>query len=178
MKRWFCSFIFMLTASTAVAQLYRPVNSKNAVKFSIKNFGLTVTGSLADLSGNIQFKTDSLANAYIRLTVAAATINTGNTTRDKHLVGAEYFNAAAYPVLTFASQTITRAAGGSFLAEGLITIKAVTKKIIIPFTATPIAGGYRFSGTCKINRLHFKVGASSWVLGDEVTISFNINTVK
>jgi polyisoprenoid-binding protein YceI len=168
----------LLAAGSALfAQDYTPVDAASQVKFSIKNFGAAVDGSFKGLRGSVKFIPGNPAASSVNVTVDAATVNTGNSSRDKHLKKADYFDVAKYPTLGFASVKIT-GKDGSYTMEGNLTIKGTTKYISFPFTATPIANGYRLQGQFRINRRDFKVGGNSWVLSDNATISLNVQAIK
>lgn len=161
----------------ALAQNYTAVDAGSAIKFNIKNLGLNVTGSFKGLKGKINFDPSNLAAASVSVSVDASTINTGNTSRDKHLKKEDYFNVSNYPELSFVSTKITGGAG-VFQIEGSLTIKGVSKAISFPFTAKQEGNGYRFTGQFSINRRNFNVGGSSWVLSDNLIVSLNVLTVK
>ncbi len=154
-----------------------PKDEGSDVKFSIKNFGLNVTGSFKGLKGTIIFDPANLSTAAFDVSVQANTVNTGNGSRDKHLKKEDYFNVTSYPELNFTSTKIS-SNGTGYSVEGILTIKGKKKTITFPFTAAAIANGYQFKGQFKINRLDFNVGSSSWVLADELTVSLNIIATK
>ena len=171
--------IFLFCALQAGAQNYVPVDAASSVKFNIKNFGLNVTGSFTGLHGKIVFDPANYKAASFMVTVDAATVNTGNGSRDGHLKKEEYFNVAGYPKLSFVSTKITSTGKtGAYNIEGALTIKGVSKLVVFPFTATAIANGYQFAGQFKINRRDFKVGGSSLVLSDNLTVLLNISANK
>jgi len=172
-------FILLLNAAVfnVKAQEYAPKDAGSEVKFNIKNFGLNVAGSFQGLKGMIKFSPANPAAASVNVSVDAATVNTGNKARDKHLVKEEYFDAGSYPTLRFVSVRIS-GKDGSYTMEGNLTIKGITKSISFPFTATAIANGYRLQGQFKLNRKDFKVGGNSWVLSDALTVSLNILAIK
>jgi polyisoprenoid-binding protein YceI len=170
---------FIFCSLHAGAQNYTPVDAGSAVKFTIKNFGLNVNGSFTGLQGKIIFDPANIAAASFVVSVHATTVNTGNGSRDNHLRKEEYFNVAGYPKLNFISTKVMPSGkAGSYTMEGNLTIKGVSKPVSFPFTASPKTGGYQFSGKFSINRRDFKVGSSSWVLSDELTVSLNISANK
>lgn len=159
------------------AQNYIPADASSEVRFAIKNFGVTVNGSFKGLKGKIIFDEQALAASSVTVTVDASTVNTGNGSRDKHLKKEDYFNAEAYPTLSFVSTKIT-GKPGAYNIEGNLTIKGTTKTISFPFTATATTNGYRLNGQFKINRRNFNVGGSSWVLSDDLTVSLSVTVIK
>ncbi len=171
--------IAIVCSLTAAAQNYTVTDAGSSVKFSIKNFGLTVNGSFTGLQGKVVFDSANLAAATFEVSVSASTVNTGNGSRDKHLNKEEYFNTAAYPRLSFTSTKITAAsAKGSYVMDGMITIKGTIKAVHFPFTATATASGYQFDGTFKLNRRDFKVGSGSMVLSDNLDVVLKIAANK
>lgn len=177
MKKLLLFFVCYCLAVALPAQNYHVTDAGSEVKFTIKNFGLNVAGSFKGLKGAVVFEPSSLAASSVNVTVDAATVNTGNGSRDKHLKKDDYFDAVKYPQLRFISTKIS-GKPGAYTIEGNLTIKGVTKFISFPFTATTIANGYQLAGQFKINRRDFNVGGSSWVLSDELTVSLNVAAIK
>lgn len=179
LRYYLLALIITVSNSTGWAQDYSPVDKSSAIKFSIKNFGLTVGGSFTGLQGTIHFNPAGLPLSTFTVSVDAKTVNTGMAARDNHLRKEEYFNVQQYPLLSFVSKQIT--AGdkpGTYLLTGTFTIKGVSKQISLPFTAAPLNGGWLFMGECKLNRKDFKVGGASFVLSDNLTVSLSVFAKK
>lgn len=169
-----CFIIINLPAQTLV-----PVDAASSAKFTIKNFGLKVDGSMKGLQGKIIFNPASLAIASFNVSADATTINTNNGSRDTHLKKEEYFDVASHPRLQFVSTKISATNNpATYTMEGNITIKGRTKLVSFPFTAVEKPDGYSFSGEFTINRRDFKVGGSSWVLSDNLIVSLNVFAKK
>ncbi len=170
----------LLVGSTFFAQAQlTPKDAGSSVKFIIKNLGSKVNCSLNGLAGSINFNPTNLAQSSFNVTVNAATINTGNGSRDKHLKKAEYFDATAFPTLNIVSTKITNSStAGRFFIIGNITIKGVTKPIQIGFSATPSGTGYLFEGEFELNRRDFGVGGSSIILADKLKVQLSVLAIK
>src|SRR6476659_8359323 len=97
MKSVLSVLIFLSGILPIHAQSYKPANDASEIKFTIKNFGLNVTGKISGLSGTIQFNPSNLSASSFNVSVDANTINTGIDMRDNHLKKEEYFNVAKYP---------------------------------------------------------------------------------
>ncbi|CAN5570123.1 YceI family protein [soil metagenome] len=160
------------------AQIFLPVDEGSSVKFSIKKFGFSTNGSFTGLKGKILFDASNTAITSFMVTVDAGSVNTDNSTRDKHLRKEDYFDAVKYPLISFGSTNITRDATGKFLITGNLTIKGVTKQISFPFTAVAQNNAYLFSGSFTINRRDFGVGGNSMVLADNLQVSLNVFAKK
>ena len=171
-----CSLTVMFNAN---GQTYTPKDEKQAVNFSIKNFGLMVNGSFTGLTGSIVFNPANLASSSFRVTVDASTVNTDNKSRDGHLNKEEYFNTATFKKISLVSSKISNSTvTGTYIFDGVLSIKGISKSISFPFTAVPDADGYLFNGSFKINRRDFKVGGSSFILSDNLILTLKILATK
>ncbi|HLS94284.1 polyisoprenoid-binding protein YceI [Sphingobacterium allocomposti] len=96
------------------------------VKGQFQDFDVTIDGDSADLSEttvSVEIRTDS--------------VTTKNEPRDQHLRSEEFFNAAAYPLITFTSTEIKKVDNDEYKLSGDLTVKGVTK----PATFTAEFGG-------------------------------------
>jgi len=172
MKQFAFPLLCCVPAMYAVAQ-YKPVDSKSTVKFTIKNFGIGVSGTFTGVEGEIIFDPKALADAYFKVTVRSKTVNTGNDLRDGHLQGESYFDVEHYPRISFESTHISVMPGtNTYILYGKLTIKNHTEDISFPFTAEPSGDGYLFTGTFTINRRNFGVGGFSTISENaQITLS-------
>jgi len=176
------TILLALTAWTLsgfiTTQTYKPTDENSSVKFKIKNFGFSITGSFTGLQGAVEFDPSNLSACSFDVSVDANTINTGIDMRDDHLRGEEYFDVKNYPRIRFVSTRVTPSnKSGTLFVFGKLTIKNTTKDISFPFTATPQNGGYQFNGEFKINRRDFKVGGGG-TISDELTVMLNVIVKK
>ncbi|MDP4282913.1 MAG: YceI family protein [Bacteroidota bacterium] len=173
-------FLFFAT-TTLSAQNYKPTDNGSKVHFEIKNFGISTGGDFTGLKGEIQFLPDNITSSQFNVSVAASTIDTDNSLRDKSLVGDEYFDTAKYPQIKIVSTKIdktNKTATGFYYFSGNITMHGVTKTISFPFQAEKIQDDYLFTGKFEINRLDFGIGEKSMVLGNTVSVSLSILAKK
>lgn len=168
-------FCILLNAAPATGQVKQPDPVRSSVSFVIRNFGLDVKGKLSDLTGSIQFDSTNLPGSRFSVSVASATIQTGNRMRDDHLRKKEYLNVTDFPLIQFISSSIVRGKkAGTYEVTGQLKLKGTEKTIRFPFTAVPDGTGHLFKGSFRINRREFGVGSSSISLSDELTISLHV----
>src|SRR6185369_3498530 len=105
------------------------------ISFSVKGPCGTVHGSLSDLKSTILFDADNLASSFIKASVDPKSISTGIRLRNRDLQKEKYLNSDTYPSISFQSSAIEKSASG-YKATGKLTIKGVTKTVIIPFNFT------------------------------------------
>jgi polyisoprenoid-binding protein YceI len=169
----------LLMSGIVYAQKYTPADAGSKVHFVIKNFGIRTGGDFTGLKGSIVFDPNALNTSTFNVSVNSNTVDTDNSSRDKHLRKEEYFNVEKYPLLTFVSTKITKStSAGRFYIFGSLTIKGITKAIEFGFSATPTSTGYAFKGEFEINRRDFGVGGSSVSMSDNLKVTLDIAANK
>lgn len=99
-----------------------------------------IQGTAEGVTGS--FTVDPANLAGIRGTISAqvSTMKSGNATRDKHIQGAGWLDAATYPTISFTIVSIKNiAVSGNKMtatAVGNFTMHGVTKQMSIPFSMT------------------------------------------
>ncbi|MFN8123894.1 MAG: YceI family protein [Thermoleophilia bacterium] len=89
--------------------------ARSRVEFRVRHFWglMTVTGHFTRFDGGL----DMNSMPAIGLDIEAASVDTGNAKRDKHLRSADFFDAEAHPRITFASEEVT-VRGGRLAVTG------------------------------------------------------------
>lgn len=179
MKSFTIFIVCLFSAILAYSQQYLPVDKGSSISFGIKNFGFLVEGSFSGIKGNIQFNPHKLGNARFEMSVEAASINTNNKKRDRHLRDKDYFYTEKYPAIYLTSTNISLSDhDGYYVFEGELYIRGISKNVSFEFSAKPAISGYLFQGEFQLNRGDFRVGGSSITLSDLVTVNLNILTIK
>lgn len=167
--------LLLIAYTGSPAQYLVPLDKESSVSFKIRNFGLTVDGSITGLSGIIKFFPDHPESSSFTVTVNAASVNTGIDSRDKHLRKEEYLDVNNFPAIKFNSVKVERESkAGIFIVTGKLTIKKVTKEIKVPFEAVYKDGGWKFEGAFSINRRDFAVGGNSMSMADTLTVMLHV----
>jgi polyisoprenoid-binding protein YceI len=91
----------------------------------------TVRGAFGELAGSAEILPGGAARG--RLEIGAASLNTKNTRRDRHLASADFFNAADHPSIVADLASATRT-GDRVAVQGTLTVAGVTRPL--NFTAT------------------------------------------
>ncbi len=143
--------------------------------YVIKFKGSNATGTFSGLTGSIQFDPNTLETALMDVVVDAATIKTGNSAKDKHAKGENWFDVSKYPHITFKSTAFSKTSEG-YLVNGKLRIRNETKAISIPFKFIEENEKGRFTGTFKIKRKDFGIYGplAGMVVGNDFTIDLNI----
>jgi polyisoprenoid-binding protein YceI len=160
------------------------------VGFSVTHMVVSeVDGEFKKFSGKALLDDKDLTKSSVEFSIEAASINTDNADRDKHLRSPDFFDVEKFPKLTFQSTKITKA-GKGYKLKGNLTIHGVTKEVTLDAQVSePIANpwgkqvrGVKLNG--KVKREDFGL---SWnktldkggvVLGNDVTITIKLELNK
>jgi len=157
---------------SAIRQSRPMLVERSSVSFSIKHgVGTTAAGTLAPLAVEGQWDVKNIGASWLRGTLPVNSIKTGVGARDRHLLKAEYFDAARYPQLSMDVRNIVSQGANTYKAVALLQMKATKKPVPISFTASPLADGkWQLKTQFRISRLDYGVGESSWLLADSLTV--------
>jgi polyisoprenoid-binding protein YceI len=158
-----------------------------SVGFEIEHFGISkIQGRFNKMEGAIHADSKNLENCKVSFTIATNSVDTAVAPRDGHLRNADFFEVEKYPTIKFESTNVKKR-GRGYVAEGNLTIKAVTKKVAISFKAhgpivSPQAGSRIgiVADPLVINRLDYGVGSGDklpngkFAIGDKVTIRLSV----
>ncbi len=185
---------FAALAATAQApgpELFKvdPVHSR--VGFRIRHIVGKVSGTFAEFSGTVTVPDRAAAElASASFTIKAASIDTANGDRDKHLRSPDFFDAERFPEIAFASTKIVAKGDGRYEVTGKFTMHGVTREITLPVAFNGFAkdpwgnerAGFSLQGT--LNRKDYGIvwnktlDQGGLMLGEEVEITIDLETVK
>ena len=159
----------------------------SAAHFQVKHMMIsTVRGEFAKVSGSVTFDGKDYSTIKAEAVIQAASVNTREPKRDDHLRSADFLDAASYPTITFKSKQVQDIKGSSFKLIGDLSIRGVTKTVVLDVEATqPIKGMNKETrmgaqATTKLNRQDFGVkwnralDAGGVVVGNEVQIIIDL----
>src|SRR5690606_1795707 len=99
------------------------------VQFKVRHLMITnVTGNFNQFSATAVTEGDDFSTAQLSFEAAIDSIDTNNEQRDGHLKSPDFFDAAAFPTLSFKSKEIKKVDDSEFKVIGDFTIKGVTKE--------------------------------------------------
>ncbi len=125
--------IFALSGFAAAAE-YAIDPAHSDVSFKVRHLISKVPGQFKSFDGAIVADFDNLEKSSVTFTIDAASIDTRNEDRDKHLRSEDFFNVAENPEITFKSTKIEKAGDNEYSATGLLTMNGVTNAVTLPVT--------------------------------------------
>ena len=149
----------------------------------------TVRGRFDEFTIEAEIDESDLTLSRGTVAVKTGSVSTREAQRDAHLSSPDFFDAEKYPELTYVV-TKVEGAGGDYTIAGDLTIKDVTRPVVLKAEITgPVAdpwGNSRIglSASGKINRKDFGLTwnvvteAGGLLVGDEVKLSIDAEFVK
>ena len=164
----------------------------SSVGFKVRHLMVSnVRGSFDKQSGVVDINDKDITNSKVNVTIDTASINTNVQKRDEHLRGADFFDVAKYPTMTFVSKKIVRTGKDKLQVTGDLTLHGITKEVVLdvegPTGASKDLYGNLRSGavaSTKINRKDFglvwnkALETGGVAVGEEITINLEIEMIK
>lgn len=181
MKKFFVLTAALVTlfAFTAVST-WKVDNAHSKLTFTVTHLGISdVSGLFKNFDAKINAAKEDFSDAQISLSADVASVDTEVEMRDNHLKSADFFDAAAYPKLTFTSTDIKPAGKARYKLTGNLTLHGVTRPVTLdllyrgtvenPMSKKPTSG-FQVTGTIK--RSDFGIGEKfpAPMISDEVRI--------
>ncbi len=149
-----------------------------------------VRGSFKDVEGKGYFDASDASRSQLDVTIQAASIDTGNETRDGHLRTNDFFDPENYPEINFRSTNAEQLDESTYRVTGDLSIKGTTKPITIDLELTGPAvdpwGNTRIGleGSVVVNRRDWGINwnaaldAGGVLVSEKVTLEFDVAAVR
>jgi polyisoprenoid-binding protein YceI len=180
--------VLWLIGDGAIARTWQ-VEDGSRIGFTALQQGSPVAGGFDRFTAAIDFDPNDLGHSRIEVEIDTASITTGHKDRDTALRSAAFFDVGQWPTARFTSAKLTRRSGHAYEAHGKLTIRDVTKDVVLPFELTigdaPDASGKLLAeakGELTISRLDYGVGQGDWAstktVGEDVVIRIEIKAER
>ena len=178
----FAAALLLCAAAGAATEPFTFDKTHTKVGFQIRHWLTKVDGRFREYDGKIAIDRTKPENSTVEVTIQAASIDTGQENRDKHLRSADFFDVEKFPTITFKSTKVVPRGKDLYEVTGDFTMHGVTKTVVVPVRHTGFLNlgkvekaGFEIS--LPINRKDFGI---TWnrtadqggaMLGDEVDIT-------
>jgi polyisoprenoid-binding protein YceI len=139
--------------------------------------GSSFDGQFNKWTAAISYDAAKPASSKFDVTVDLSTAKTGDNDRDSALPGADFFNVAKYPQAHFVT-TAFRQQGSQVIADGMLTLRGVTKPVSLNVVFKPQGSGATLDVTGTVKRLDFGVGGGQYadtsVIGPDVKVTAHL----
>jgi polyisoprenoid-binding protein YceI len=161
------------------------------IGFKVKHLMFTnVSGNFKSFTASAETEGDNFTNAKIDFSADVESIHTNNEQRDQHLKSADFFDAAAFPVMSFSASSFIDKGNGEYELAGNLTMHGVTHPVkltaefggIVKDPWGNIKAGFSING--KLNRKDFGLNwnavleTGGVMVSEEVKIHAEIQLVK
>ncbi len=156
------------------------------ILFSYSHLGLSFpVVRFNDFDVDLNFDAQDPSKSSLMVTIEAASVDSGVEKLDDHLKSADFFDAAAYPRMTFKATSIEVTGENTGRVMGDLTIKEVSKPVTLdvtlnkafqhPMKNKPALG---FSATGRLKRSDWGLDKYVPVVSDEVTLRIEAEFIQ
>jgi polyisoprenoid-binding protein YceI len=172
-------------AAVAAPETYVIDSSHTAARFEYSHFGYSTQQSRFDgTSGKIVLDRAAKTGS-VDVVIDAKSVNTGVALFNNHIQGEDFLDTAKFPTITYKSSKLNFAGDKLASVDGNLTVKGVTKPVTLtvtsfhcmphPMVKKDACGA---NAVAKIKRTEFNAGKYAPNVGDDVTLTFAIESIK
>ncbi len=165
----------LLSVSPALAANWDVDRAKSKLGFSVAWGGQPFTGTFTRWKARIAFDRSRLDQAKVDVSVDLSSLTSGDGETDDSVKGAYGFEVAKYPIARFLATKFTRKDDGSYVADGTLTIKGVSKPVSLPFSLDIRRDKAHAVGRAVVSRMDFNVGTGEWAKPTPVSYQVTVN---
>lgn len=180
------SLLFAATSMAAIAPNGSYVLDRDHanVGFSVSHLGISnVVGRFNTINGSMTFEANG--NSKVEFTIDSESVDTNQPRRDKHIRSEDFFDVESYPKITFNSTKLTYTEDGDpKTITGDLSLHG--EKLPVTFDVSVVGSGEfpqgtqraGYMATAKINRGDFGIDSFKGVVGEEISITVNLEIIK
>jgi polyisoprenoid-binding protein YceI len=178
------------TSAFSAAPSWNLDTAHSNVYFSVDHIFSKIRGHFNEFKTDINFDPADLESSKFDFEIQVSSIDTNIGKRDKHLQSGDFFDAAAFPIMTFQSSRISDQGNGMYEVAGTLTIKDKNYDLTLPLKlegvkehpakkGTNVAG---FNGQVTIDRLAYGVGTGKFydmgIVGKDVEVFVSLELLS
>jgi polyisoprenoid-binding protein YceI len=177
---WFVASALAAQAQTATWTI-DPAHTQ--ATFQVRHLSVSnVRGTISNVTGLVVWNPNDPRRCSVTAQLDVNSINTANDARDKVIKGADFFNVAQHPTMTFKSTSVQKA-GSGYKVYGDLTLAGVTKQTVLDVDGpAPPQKGTRggivsgLSASTQIQRTDFNFGTKfpNGMLSNEIKITIDL----
>jgi polyisoprenoid-binding protein YceI len=180
----------LLRTLPSSAAVYMIDPDHTSIQVSTTHLGIgTVDGRFEKFSGSFEYDPKDAGATRVSVTIEAASINTHQDLRDKHLRSADFLDVAKYPEITFVSTKVTEIDRSSFKILGDLSMHGKVRPVELlarlEGTARDMDGKNRIALTITgdvhrtdFNMLWNRMIGTTTLVGEVIRFSMNVEGVE
>lgn len=173
------------SAALAAPETYVIDKNHTLPRFEYNHLGYSLQLSRFDTVDGKIVLDRAAQSGSVDISIDAKSVNTGSGAFNEHIQGADFFDTAKYPTITFKSDKL-RFAGDKLVAvEGVLTIKGIAKPVTLtlssflcmphPILKKDACGA---TATATVKRTDFNMGKYAPYVSDEVALTIPVEATK
>lgn len=172
--------VVLLAAVPAAAKTYSIDPLHSSVGFTVRHLVSKVQGGFKKVSGTFDYEPGNPKAWKADVEIDPASIDTRVEARDNHLRNPDFFDVEKCPKMTFKSTKAEATGATSGKLYGDLLMHCVTKPVVLDLDiageakdpkGNPVFGA---SATGKLNRKDWGITSGAGMVGDEVTLTIDI----
>ncbi len=192
MKKLFLALLLLVsTVVFAEETTWKSDAAHSKALFTVSHMVINeVTGRFNDFDVTLVQTGSDFVGSKVTVTVKAASVNTDNEGRDKHLRSEDFFSADKFPEEKFVSTAFEKSGENTYKITGNLTLRGVTKQVVLDAKfngkmkspwGNEVAG---FKVTGSVKRTDFglvwnkTLDAGGLLVGENVDLTFQIELGK
>lgn len=158
------------------------VAPQSKLGFSVIWSGEPLNGVFKRWKADIAFDPADLAHSHVVATIETGSLVTDYPEGDDSVMGAVGFASDRFPAARFEAAAIRRQPDGSYVADGRLSIRGITRPVALPFKLAIQGNRAHMYGKTTILRTDFGVGQGEWAapqpVAHQVTVTIDLFATK
>lgn len=176
--RRLAALALLVAAGACPAQQQRLLAAPSEIVFTSRQMGVPVEGRFRRFDADIAFdpRRPQAAHVVLRIDLASAALASADA--EAELAKPGWFDSRKTPIADFVASSVRPAGERRFDVAGRLTIKGVTREIVVPVTLAAAGAATAASGSFTLQRLAFRIGDGDWgdtsLVADDVQVRFRL----
>jgi polyisoprenoid-binding protein YceI len=167
---------FAPASAMATNWVMRPAES--AIAITVTYLGSPIDAKFLKFIADISFDPADLAHSAVSVHIDTSSFDSQSEDRDDIIKNKDWFDVAKFPEARFVAKSMRVVSPGHYEAQAELTIRDVTRQVILPFTVAIAGNVARMDGTLSLKRNDFGVGQGPWSstaeIGGDVGVSVHV----
>jgi polyisoprenoid-binding protein YceI len=167
----------VLTQAAAASETYEINPDNSSVLFKVRLLWTTnIEGCFCGgVSGRVSLDPDAPQKSIVRLEIKTGTLNTGVTSLNNQIKGANFLDVERFPLITFKNTSAQRVNDQQYNLTGDLTFHGVTKQLTLRSNLVGQSKGSEGSDIyLVIKRSEFGVKGDVGAVGDDIFLTIRV----
>jgi polyisoprenoid-binding protein YceI len=171
-----------LFASAPAWAAHWNVEQQSKLGFNVIWSAEPLTGAFKRWKADIDFDPADLAHSRVVATIETGSVVTDYPDGDDGLKGALGFASDRFPTAKFEAADFKRLPDGSYIANGRLTIRGISRPLALPFRLAIQGNKAHMTGKTTLLRTDYGVGQGEWAapqpVAHQVTVTVDLIATK